>query len=381
MEVVRYRNRTRELVFGSGRVISPDLTYSHPRYFVDIESVGSVSLASLRRALLKASGKSRSHTDPILKDLSLVDLVVTPSAEADEWAEPSITMSLFGSGELACDVFVTTADSPSNLTDALQHLAAAYCSRQGIDLVNAWHFEKHDIDYHYVRITPTRRGITTRQAYDSAAAVYDLCQLFLGQEYSVSLVRNVLRAGRPELLIGQYETAWLECKSSGYDLASDHDKIELGQDVARFANSENGGVLVLGLKTRKDRVGDRIASVHPLSPTPAVSRYHKVLDSRIFPSVEGLELEVTADSPEGRPSIVSVFVPPQPDHLKPFLVTGAIVRGKVEGAFISIVRRREEHSIPIRPEAIHAALSAGRALLRRGQVHTEDDSGPPSLSL
>jgi hypothetical protein len=66
--------------------------------------------------------------------------------------------------------------------------------------------------------------------------------------------------------------------------------------------------------------------------------------------------------------IFVVHVPPQPEEHKPFLVQGAIVNGKVEGAFISILRRRGEESIPITAASIHATLSAGRALLRRGQL-------------
>jgi hypothetical protein len=49
-------------------------------------------------------------------------------------------------------------------------------------------------------------------------------------------------------------------------------------------------------------------------------------------------------------------------------VHGAIVGDKTEGAFISIVQRRGEHSITITAQSIHATLAAGRALLRRGEV-------------
>jgi hypothetical protein len=67
--------------------------------------------------------------------------------------------------------------------------------------------------------------------------------------------------------------------------------------------------------------------------------------------------------------IVLIDVPSQPEEHKPFLVQGAVTTdGKVEGGFISIVRRRGEDSIPITAVAIHATLSAGRALLRRGEI-------------
>jgi hypothetical protein len=41
--------------------------------------------------------------------------------------------------------------------------------------------------------------------------------------------------------------------------------------------------------------------------------------------------------------LILIDVPPQPEELKPFLVHGAIVDGRAEGAFVSIVRRRGRH--------------------------------------
>jgi hypothetical protein len=69
--------------------------------------------------------------------------------------------------------------------------------------------------------------------------------------------------------------------------------------------------------------------------------------------------------------LLVLHLPPQVEELKPFLVHGAIVDGRTEGAFISIVRRRGESSIPVTAAAVHASLAAGRALLRRGQLPPE----------
>ena len=81
-----------------------------------------------------------------------------------------------------------------------------------------------------------------------------------------------------ELLNGEYESRDLECKSQAYDLSSSADKIEFAQDVASFANSEFGGFLVIGLKTKNDGQGDRIVRVRPLPSVPKASRYRKVID-------------------------------------------------------------------------------------------------------
>lgn len=61
----------------------------------------------------------------------------------------------------------------------------------------------------------------------------------------------------------------------------------------------------------------------------------------------------------------------KPEELKPFLVHGAIVNGEAQGAYISIVRRSGEDSIPITAQQIHSAPAAERALLRRGQLRYE----------
>ena len=63
-------------------------------------------------------------------------------------------------------------------------------------------------------------------------------------------------------------------------------------------------------------------------------------------------------------------VPRQEEELKPFLMHGAFVNGKVQGAYISIVRRSGGDSIPITAQQIRSTLAAGRALLRRGELST-----------
>jgi hypothetical protein len=94
--------------------------------------------------------------------------------------------------------------------------------------------------------------------------------------------------------------------------------------------------------------------------------YQQAISDHLHPPPDNLSVEAV-DMPDNGMLIV-IDVPPQPEELKPFLVHGAVVDGKAEGAFISIVRRRGESSIPITAQAIHSTLAAGRALLRRGEL-------------
>ena len=58
----------------------------------------------------------------------------------------------------------------------------------------------------------------------------------------------LLADGKFDALIGEFESEWLECKSSPYQLEHDGQKLELAKDISGLANAE-GGVLLLGFST------------------------------------------------------------------------------------------------------------------------------------
>ncbi|WP_146604039.1 hypothetical protein [Micromonospora deserti] len=189
-----------------------------------------------------------------------------------------------------------------------------------------------------------------------------------GDLRSRQIARGLLLAGRPEALVGMAECAWMDAKSQGYDLDSEIGRIELARDVARFANSEAGGFVALGLRTRRRGGRDVIVKTSLLEPddrTP--ERYRSVIDARVYPAVRGLFIEQIL---VGDRAAIIIDVPSQAEHDKPFLVHGAIVEGRAEGSFISIVRRRGEESINIAPAAIHAMLVSGRRALEGSAAET-----------
>jgi hypothetical protein len=219
-----------------------------------------------------------------------------------------------------------------------------------------------------------RSGWTVEKALHLADSATTLLRAVGAGLLSRDVVVQVLRAGHPEALLGQPESICLDVKRQHYDFSGVAGKISLARDVARFANAEQGGVLVVGLRGRKVPGGEVISALTPVVVTGHdVRRYTQAIETHLFPLVEGLE--VFSVRAEAGGHLLAISVPPQPEELKPFLVHGAILEGKVEGAFVSIVRRRGEHSVPITAPAIHAMLSAGRALLRRGQL--PEDPEPP----
>jgi hypothetical protein len=221
----------------------------------------------------------------------------------------------------------------------------------------------------YFDIECSLRQRTLKDLHEIGHGAKALLDAFASGRLTRETTMDLLRARQADVLVGQPEGPWLDVKSSHYNLDSTQGKISLAQSVSRFANAEYGGIVVVGMKGKKVPGGEVIHSIHPVPVDGrTLRRYQSALEHHLYPPPDLLDIEHYETHGQG---IVFLHVPPQPEELKPFLVHGAVVDGQVEGAFISIVRRRGEGSIPITASAIHSTLAAGRALLRRGQIPDE----------
>ncbi len=177
-------------------------------------------------------------------------------------------------------------------------------------------------------------------------------------------VAGLIRGGGSGALIGQPEGSWLDVKSQEYNLAISHGQISLAEAVTRFCNGDEGGILLVGAEAKKVPGGEVIKKVVgvPVAPGTA-TRYRRAIDRHVYPPPYGLQVDIVPlDSDR---SLIVIDIPLQPEELKPFLVHGAVRSdGRVEGSYISILRRRGDESIAITAPMIHAQLAAGRALLR-----------------
>ncbi|WP_152024510.1 ATP-binding protein [Tessaracoccus flavescens] len=217
------------------------------------------------------------------------------------------------------------------------------------------------------------RGRTLDYLFAVGEDVLQLCDAFGAAEITRDSVADLVRGGCAGLLVGQAEGHWLDAKSEEYDLTSTRGKISLAQAVARFANAEEGGLIVVGAKAKKIPDGEVIREVRGIVPrhSDTRARYLRVLDHHLYPPALGIRIDLIPA--EGKRALIAIDIPPQPEEQKPFLVHGAITaEGETEGAFISIVQRRGEGSIPITAPMIHSTLAAGRALLRGQTTHKGD---------
>lgn len=178
------------------------------------------------------------------------------------------------------------------------------------------------------------------------------------------LALRMVQLGQLSALLGLQESEWLEVKSAPYDLKADSQqtwKLELAKDVAQFANSEIGGLLVIGLHTKRINGIDTIDRVTPFPSTESrLQSYRDVIKHRIHPPISGLQLDAVAYE---KMSFIYIFVPIQKEENKPYLITGAVIDGRYENLGITIVRRQGDASIPVTAHELHSMIAAGRALL------------------
>jgi hypothetical protein len=205
-------------------------------------------------------------------------------------------------------------------------------------------------------------------------AVHDYLAAVRGAgELDAPRIVSVLRGGHIQILVGRQESDYLEVKSSQYNIkapgqTAERQRIELAQDVARFANGDRDAVLVLGYTEKKLAGVTTVGQPALMDLTHFdVEQYQAVLDSKIVPSISGLVIEKVLVDADSNTGIVFVYVPRQAEEMQPYLVQGAIVADKIEGAFFSIVQRRGEASITVSASQIHGYIVAGKAFLRRSE--------------
>ncbi|MEX2210602.1 MAG: hypothetical protein WD689_02400 [Gaiellaceae bacterium] len=321
-----------------------------------LEAVGQGSLTHLRDALLRAGHNTFA--------------VSTDRAEHfdAEYAFSHDTSFSFESGKLLTKIeFWLGGYADENSDPALEDLISRYLAarRSTLEFFEAYTYSENTM----VSLTYAS-PYYNRSVRDLAFVAFD-AKALLSAAVTGSITPStglaLLLGGHVKALVGLYESAWLEAKRAPYNLADEAHRLELALDVAALANSESGGLLVIGLATKKDRDGDRIAKVTPtrldlINP----SRYRQHLDRLIYPAISGLELHTIRHEADGL-GLLAIEVPVQPEEIRPFLVSGALIHDKLRGGYFSIPTRRSDARLPASPAEVHGLLSAGRLATRLRQ--------------
>ncbi|WNI20264.1 AlbA family DNA-binding domain-containing protein [Actinacidiphila sp. ITFR-21] len=185
-------------------------------------------------------------------------------------------------------------------------------------------------------------------------------------------VRAALSAGDFAALIGIEECGWMDVKSAPYMVdEGPRPKEELVKDVAGFANTATGGLLIIGFKAIKANGVETVSEVNAVPRTLVdTETYRKLIDERVYPHIEGLELKwVECGNGKG---VLSIDIPAQPASARPFVIPPPTRKDSPSVAGLAVPVRRGDQTVFWSRQETHRQLSAGWMAI--GAPAT-DDSG------
>jgi hypothetical protein len=158
------------------------------------------------------------------------------------------------------------------------------------------------------------------------------------------------------------ESSTLEVKRP-LDMEDPLARFELAKDIAAIANAPAGGVIVVGAETKNVSGVDVIKRITPLRDAHVDARkLRSIVSSKIYPPLVGLDIRaIRAAASDAGGFVLMIDIPAQPQELKPILVHGASIDGKVRSIFVSIPSRDHDGTALLTLAALHSRLVAGSA--------------------
>jgi hypothetical protein len=176
-------------------------------------------------------------------------------------------------------------------------------------------------------------------------------------------IREILTSGVFDRFKGLREDIGFEAKGKiPYDLESAEGRYELAKDVTAFANNE-GGHIVVGLlhKRLPNENTDKVQDLDLLPQTgfPA-AQMGGVLKEYVHPRIKDLVIDWVPSVADATQGLGYIYIPPQPDEQKFFLVTKILEDGEaVRQIVVGIAVRKESGNIPLTPDEVHRYVRDG----------------------
>lgn len=107
-------------------------------------------------------------------------------------------------------------------------------------------------------------------------------------------VRDLLSSGQVAALLGQPEASWIDAKEIPHRLDGDASGVELGKDVAAFANTGDDAIVVWGVRTAKAPAGgDVLDAVRPFEVAKVdLAALRSALAARLVPLLNDVDIDV-----------------------------------------------------------------------------------------
>ena len=139
------------------------------------------------------------------------------------------------------------AEGPHPDTEALKTLITPLVHRRGAEVAVSIDDDETDWGGGYqvgYKIMAPLHGRTAYDSYKLGMDVLALVEAADGGSLSRERVVDLMRGGRIDALVGQKESSWIDFKRDGYPSKTDEGKLELAKDVASFANT-SGGLIIM----------------------------------------------------------------------------------------------------------------------------------------
>lgn len=136
---------------------------------------------------------------------------------------------------------------------------------------------------------------------------------------------ELMSSGRFSEIVGTEEGEQVDFKSHAYNLEQAKDRADLAADIAAFANSK-GGSIVLGVETEVATTSKRERASRVVGINPDVvdeEAYRARIRASVRPLVRDFEIRKYSDAADGR-TIVALHVDPQDGSDQPFMVDRVI---------------------------------------------------------
>ncbi|MEV6757307.1 ATP-binding protein [Streptomyces sp. NPDC051214] len=279
---------------------------------------------------------------------------------SNNWAGNELPdVAVYSQGEKT-DVYMMVAFHQAAEKDALTH-AAEHLRRNGLIMVKA----DANVD------GTGACELTCRPMKEAAAQMSELFSIATYLHRSTLKVPELQPASPASALaalqdgdvwkfIGLKENQWMEVKSQLPDISKESGKFTLAKDVAQFANSRSGGILIYGFYTKNSGEGDAIRKVSPISFSHrSEEAMRAILQSHIYPPTSGLIIHAT---PLDHGHVVCMHIPPQSDSAKPFVVEGSGLAELGKGSVFAIPVRSGDRVTQITGRALHVLLAGKIAL-------------------
>ncbi|MGW5256512.1 AlbA family DNA-binding domain-containing protein [Streptomyces sp. NPDC004012] len=276
-------------------------------------------------------------------------------SDGPEGKRPGI--HVYSSPEKESEIFLVVRLHEASQAQEVETYVSHFLRRRGVAVLECFRYSDGDGSYWNL----TCRGIggssiTMRSLFDAALALQQSTMKSLEVQLESAIdALEALKNGEIWRFIGLHENEWLEVKSQLPDLSKSAGKFTLAKDVAQFANSRLGGLLVYGMFTKNKGNGDEVCRIVPISVDERLKKsIEAVLRNQIYPAIANLHIgSVSIDGG----NLLYFHVPAQSDPAKPFIVEGAGIVELGKGSVFAVPIRNGGQAIQITGKSLHALLA------------------------